>query len=193
MRKIATIFIGALLFNGCSNLDPVPPIPSLYDRNEKLDFDQTLIGVCAAGLNEGSRKRIQIEFERLGGQIGSDFSKFVQGAIFSRGDIRSSDKSEAFTLYIDCINRHSKRHCARIRESCKIEYAGKYNACIQNSRNNCIGECVRKYGFDRNECVTDLCYPNERNISNWTDIKCEYEQEDFFECESEFRSCLLDE
>ena len=190
MRKIATIFIGILLFTGCSKLDPIPPIPSIYDSNGKLDFDQTLIGICAAGLNEGSRKSIQIEFERLGGKVGSDSSKVVEGAIFARDDIRSSDKYEAFRLYIDCINKYSEGHCVKIRESCKLEYAGKYKTCIQNSRNKCIRECTRKYGFDTNECVTDLCYPHARNMSNWTEIGCEYEQENFFECESEFRSCL---
>lgn len=197
VRRKTIMLLAIWFLSGCSSgLDPVPPIPPIYypEKDRTGDFDETRIGVCSAGLSKGSKRAIRAEFNRRGGEIGLDFRDFIQGTIFSRTDINSSDKTRIFEIYIDCVNRYPKTEvCSDMKRSCKKEYSGIYMSCLEDARNKCIKVCVQKFGYDRNECVTELCNPNERNISHWTKRRCRSEEKDFFKCESKFRSCLLRE
>ena len=194
MYRILIIAVALLFLAGCGNgLEPIPPLPDLFPERRSTNFDQTKIGICSAGLSEGSKRALRAEFDRRGGELGFNWSEIVQGAIFSRDDISGSDKTRIFEMYIGCIESyHNVDRCNDIKASCEREYYRVYESCLEDARVKCIIECTREFGFPRNRCVSELCYPNSSNLSVWSTKRCQVEQEDFLDCEGTFRLCITE-
>lgn len=194
MVRAAILFI-AIVLVGCGNgLKPPPPIElaGLTGSQEELNL-RFLISVCSAGLGEGTKGKIFAEIDRRGGNFGVEFQEYIRGAIFSDDSTESSDKVKLFEYYLKCVAGTESTigtKCQRLADSCRREQGARLKACLENARNSCIRECVFDHGFERDKCVSELCNPGTINVAHWMSRRCEYEQDEFLECEAKFRSCM---
>ena len=191
--RSAVILLSATLLSGCGPaLKDVPVISIPITKKE--GFEHTIIGICAAGLSDEVQAAVRAEYSRREFAVGFRYEEVVRGAIFDDENIEGSDRTKMYETYIACVSRSSDaQQCRGIRESCEREFGRVYKDCLEEARNRCISECVWEYGNSRNECVTEFCDPGPRNIAHWTKKRCEYSRDMFYECERDFRLCLLDQ